>query len=91
MRYLVQHLARNLAVELGPRRVTANTLSPGFFPSKLANGLIDKIGDAIIARAPLRRIGNEEDLKGAVAYLASDASRHMTGQALVIDGGASLF
>ena len=41
--------------------------------------------------AELRRIGNEEDLKGAVAYLASDASRHMTGQALVIDGGSSLF
>jgi gluconate 5-dehydrogenase len=85
------HLAKVLASEWGPYGIRVNSICPGFFPSKLANGLIDKIGDAIIARAPLRRIGNEEDLKGAVAYLASDASRHMTGQALVIDGGASLF
>lgn len=84
------HLARVLASEWGPYGIRVNSICPGFFPSKLANGLIDKLGDAIIARAPLRRIGNEEDLKGTVAYLASEASRHMTGQALVLDGGASL-
>ena len=84
------HLARTLASEWGHYGIRVNSICPGFFPSKLANGLIDKLGDQLIARAPLRRIGGEEDLKGAVVYLASDASRHMTGQALVLDGGASL-
>lgn len=84
------HLARTLASEWGPYGIRVNAICPGFFPSKLANGLIDQLGDQLIARAPLRRIGGEEDLKGAAVYLASDASRHMTGQALVLDGGASL-
>jgi NAD(P)-dependent dehydrogenase (short-subunit alcohol dehydrogenase family) len=84
------HLARTLASEWGHYGIRVNSICPGFFPSKLASGLIDKLGDQLIARAPLRRIGGEEDLKGAVVYLASDASRHMTGQALVLDGGASL-
>jgi NAD(P)-dependent dehydrogenase (short-subunit alcohol dehydrogenase family) len=84
------HLARTLASEWGHYGIRVNSICPGFFPSKLASGLIDKLGDQLIARAPLRRIGGEEDLKGAVVYLASEASRHMTGQALVLDGGASL-
>lgn len=84
------HLARTLASEWGHYGIRVNSICPGFFPSKLASGLIDKLGDQLIARAPLRRIGGEEDLKGAVVYLASDASRHMTGQALVLDGGSSL-
>jgi gluconate 5-dehydrogenase len=84
------HLARTLASDWGPYGIRVNSICPGFFPSKLAHGLIDKLGAQLLARAPLRRIGGEEDLKGAVVYLASDASRHMTGQALVLDGGASL-
>lgn len=84
------HLARTLASEWGHYGIRVNSICPGFFPSKLASGLIDKLGDQLIARAPLRRIGGDEDLKGAVVYLASDASRHMTGQALVLDGGSSL-
>jgi gluconate 5-dehydrogenase len=83
-------LARTLASEGGHYGIRVNSICPGFCPSKLATGRIDKRGDLLIARAPLRRIGGEEDLKGAVVYLASDASRHMTGQALVLDGGASL-
>ena len=84
------HLARTLASEWGHYGIRVNAICPGFFPSKLASGLIEQLGEQLIARAPLRRIGGEEDLKGAVVYLASDASRHMTGQALVLDGGSSL-
>lgn len=84
------HFARTLASEWGPYGIRVNALCPGFFPTRLANGLIDQLGDALVARTPLRRLGGDEDLKGAVVFLASDASRHVTGQALVVDGGASV-
>ena len=84
------HFARTLASEWGHYGIRVNAICPGFFPSKLANGLIEKLGPAMVERTPLRRIGGDEDLKGAVVFLASDASRHITGQGLVIDGGASL-
>ena len=84
------HLARTLASEWGPHNINVNAICPGWFPSRMASGLIEQLGPDMIARVPLRRIGGEEDLKGAVAFLASEASRHVTGQALVVDGGASL-
>lgn len=84
------HFARTLASEWGHYGIRVNAICPGFFPSKLASGLIEKLGDTLVARTPLRRIGGDEDLKGAVAFLASNASRHVTGQALVVDGGASI-
>lgn len=84
------HLARTLASEWGAYGIRVNAICPGFFPTKMASGLIEKLGPAVIERTPLRRIGGEEDLKGAVVFLASDASRHITGLTLVVDGGASL-
>lgn len=84
------HFARTLASEWGPYGIRVNAICPGFFPTKMAGGLIEKLGPAVIERTPLRRIGGDEDLKGAVVFLASDASRHITGDALVVDGGASL-
>ena len=84
------HLARTLASEWGPYNINVNAICPGWFRSRMADGLIDKLGPGMVARVPLRRIGGEEDLKGAVVFLASEASRHVTGQAIAIDGGASL-
>ncbi|HEY6642452.1 SDR family oxidoreductase [Povalibacter sp.] len=86
----VVHLTRALACEWGPHGIRVNALCPGFFPSKLANGLLENIGTSIVARTPLGRLGGDDDLMGAVVFLASDASRHVTGQALAIDGGASI-
>jgi gluconate 5-dehydrogenase len=53
-------------------------------------GLYSVFGKSIIARSPLHRLGDGEDLKGVVALLASDASRHITGQIIAVDGGASV-
>jgi gluconate 5-dehydrogenase len=83
------NFTRALASEWGQYNINVNAICPGFFPSKMSAGLLDKIGDAMIARTPLRRLGGDEDLMGTVVFLASEASRHMTGQFLALDGGAS--
>ena len=83
------NFTRALASEWGQHNINVNALCPGFFPSKMSNALLGMIGDAVIAKTPLGRLGGDDDLKGAIALFASEASRHITGQHLVIDGGAS--
>lgn len=84
------NFTRTLASEWGKYNINVNAICPGFFPSKMSAGLLDKLQDTVIARSPLQRIGGEEDLKGAVVFLASEASRHITGQYLAVDGGSSI-
>ena len=84
----VVNLTRALAAEWGRHGINVNAICPGFFPSKMSQGILDRIAPAIVARTPLGRLGGDEDLKGAVAFFASEASRHVTGQCLVVDGGA---
>jgi len=73
------HMTRNLAVELGPRNITTNTVAPGFFPSKLANGLIDILGgtDELENENPRKRLGQPEDIAGVMVYLCSPAASYM--------------
>jgi gluconate 5-dehydrogenase len=83
------HLTRALAAEWGPHGIRVNAICPGFFPSKMTGVLLAKIEGSVIARTPLGRLGGDTDLMGAVVYFASDASRHVTGQYIAVDGGAS--
>jgi NAD(P)-dependent dehydrogenase (short-subunit alcohol dehydrogenase family) len=83
------NFTRALAAEWGQYGITVNAIAPGFFPSKMTRGTLEKIGDQLTAEVPLRRLGSDEDLKGLVALLASDASRHITGQIIAVDGGVS--
>jgi NAD(P)-dependent dehydrogenase (short-subunit alcohol dehydrogenase family) len=83
------NFSRALASEWGRYNINVNALCPGYFPTKFSNGLLETIGDAVIARTPLGRMGGDEDLKGSIVFLASEASRHITGQYLAVDGGAS--
>ena len=86
----VVNFTRALAGEWGRHGITVNAIAPGFFSSNMTRGLLNKLGaDSVAAEVPLRRIGDSGDLKGAVALFASDAGKHITGQILAVDGGAT--
>lgn len=84
------NFTRALAAEWGTLGINVNALAPGYFPSKLTGYVLDKHGDELRADTPRGKLGTDDDLKGAVLLLASDAGAHITGQVLAIDGGASI-
>jgi NAD(P)-dependent dehydrogenase (short-subunit alcohol dehydrogenase family) len=76
-----------LARELGPRQITVNAVAPGPFESKMMAATLKTFGDAIIAGAPLRRIGRPGGMAGVAIYLASRAGSYVTGAVIPVDGG----
>ncbi len=83
------NMTRALAAEWGRHNINVNAICPGFFPSKMTSATLDRIGAEVLALTPLGRLGGDADLKGAVVFLASEASRHVTGQVLAVDGGCT--
>ena len=86
-------LVRNLAAEFGPKGVRFNAICPGLVRTDFARELWDnpKVAEQIMNDIPLRRLGEPEDFKGLAVFLASDASRYMTGQALTVCGGSNMW
>jgi len=84
----VVNFTRSLAAEWATHNINVNAIAPGFFPTKMTQGLRQMFGDdKLAARAPMNRMGGPEDLKGLTVLLASDACAFITGQIIAVDGG----
>ena len=82
-------MTRDLATSWAPHDISVNAIAPGWFPTKMSGGLIEKFEERMLDGIPLHRFGNPEDLKGVVVFLASPAAAYMTGQTIAVDGGAT--
>jgi NAD(P)-dependent dehydrogenase (short-subunit alcohol dehydrogenase family) len=83
-------LTRELAAQWARHGIRVNAIAPGFFPSRMTEKVLDRAQAAIETRIPMGRVGRPGELKGAAVFLASDASSYITGQTIVVDGGATV-
>ena len=79
----------DLACKWAPHNIQVNAIAPGWFPTHMSQGVLDHRRESILRAIPQGRLGGEDDMKGAVVYLASDASAYVSGHVLVVDGGQS--
>ena len=80
---------KDLACKWGTHNIQVNAIAPGWFPTDMSEKVIERNKEGLLAGIPLGRFGGNDDLKGAVVFLASDASDFVTGHVLVVDGGQS--
>jgi NAD(P)-dependent dehydrogenase (short-subunit alcohol dehydrogenase family) len=88
----IASFTKSMAFELGPHGITVNALGPTVIVTDLNRELVrtqPQLYDAVVKRTPLRRLGQPEDIAGALVFLASPAARFVTGQTLYVDGGYS--
>lgn len=83
-------LTKSAARELASRGITVNAVAPGFIHTEMTAVLSDKVKEGAVAQIPLGRFGETEDVANAVAFLASDEARYITGQILAVDGGMAM-
>jgi NAD(P)-dependent dehydrogenase (short-subunit alcohol dehydrogenase family) len=82
-------MTRDLATSWARHGINVNAIAPGWFPTKMSGGLIEQFGDKMLEGIPMHRFGGPEDIKGVVIFLASPAAAYVTGQIVVVDGGAT--
>ncbi|HZK86722.1 MAG TPA: SDR family oxidoreductase [Syntrophomonas sp.] len=80
-------LTKDLAVKWARYGIYVNAIGPGFFPTHMSGGLLEKNQHLVLPRVPLNRLGGDDDLKGAVVFLSSAASDYVTGHILFVEGG----
>ena len=80
---------KDLACKWAVHNIQVNAIAPGWFPTHMSNRVLEHHKELFLSHIPMRRFGNEHDLKGAAVFLASDASDYVTGHVLVVDGGQS--
>jgi NAD(P)-dependent dehydrogenase (short-subunit alcohol dehydrogenase family) len=85
----VVNFTRDLAAKLAEHNITVNCICPGFFPTRMSTGILERIGKIVLETTPLKRFGGEDDLKGIALLFASPASAYITGQVIAVDGGAT--
>ena len=82
-------MTRDLATSWAQYGITVNAIAPGWFPTRMSRGVVEKYEKEMLAGIPLARFGKPEDIKGVIIFLASPAAAYMTGQTVVIDGGST--
>ncbi len=85
----INTFTKDLAAKWGQFNINVNAIAPGFIPTKMSKGVLEKGGGVVAELTPLRRLGKEEEIRGIAIFLASEASSYITGEIISIDGGMS--
>jgi len=78
---------KSLAQEMGSRGITVNVVAPGFIDTEMTQALPDLVKEEMLKRIPLRKLGQAQDVANAVAFLASDSAKYITGETIHVNGG----